>query len=107
MTNIRDLRVPYSYDGNLTLNDVTIKTWDPFELFQTWMEDAVKEPSIKQPNKMVIATCSQGWHSLRNSHTPGSRSYNRTSFKKNVYRDDLKSDWMTKSANYHRDFHVL
>ena len=45
----------------------------------------------------------KNWFSIQNW---GSRSYDRTSFKKNEYKADLKSDWMTKLANYNLDLGV-
>ncbi|XP_063714851.1 pyridoxine/pyridoxamine 5'-phosphate oxidase-like [Symsagittifera roscoffensis] len=59
MSSLKDIRVPYDYDGNSTLNDTNFRSLNPFELFKQWMEEAVKEPNIKQPNKMVVATCDQ------------------------------------------------
>jgi len=59
MTSLKDIRVPYEYDGNAALNDQNVKTLNPFDLFKQWMEEAVKQTAIKQPNKMVLATCSQ------------------------------------------------
>ena len=58
MSSLKDIRVPYDYEGNAALNDQNVKTLNPFSLFKQWMEEAVAEKSIKQPNKMVLATCS-------------------------------------------------
>ena len=56
MSSLKDIRIPYDYEGNAGLTDTSVKCLDPFGLFKKWMEEAVNDKSIKQPNKMVLST---------------------------------------------------
>ena len=74
------------------------------------LDSTYQDSNISTPTSTLHRNRVSHWKKTTDNQKvifPGSRSYNRRRFIKNEDKTDLKSDWTTKSANYHLDFHSL